>query len=83
MISSKVKAICIVSALLLFTGIVSSGCGQKPKSAWVNTNSMPGNTFVQHHQSTNSTIVYLGSSSHPSNTNFGPKNVSFEFQTLK
>jgi len=88
MISSKTKTIVIVFALLLFTGIATVGCGQKPKTAWVNTNSMPGNTFVKHRQSSNaakatSTIVYLGSSSSKSKANFGPGEVNFEFQSLK
>lgn len=88
MISSKTKTIIIVFALLLFTGIATVGCGQKPKTAWVNTSSMPGNTFVNHRRSgnakkANSTIVYLGSSSSSSKTNFGPGEVNFEFQSLK
>lgn len=87
--SSKVKALVIVFALFLFTGLVTVGCKQKPKDAWVNTSSLPGQTF-SHHDTSNAKqgtpgIVYLGSnssgqSSSQSNSNFGP---SFDFRNLK
>lgn len=89
--SSKVKALVIVFTLFLLTGLVSVGCKQKPKNAWVNTSSLPGQTFANHSMSdskqANPGIVYLGSnssgSSSQSNSNFGPREVNFDFQNLK
>lgn len=92
MISTKVKALVIVFALFLFTGIITAGCKKKSEVAWVNTNSLPGNTFTQHTSTSTSTgdakrsssaIVYLGSDSSSSDANFGPRDVSFEFRSLK
>ena len=91
MISSKTKPIVIVFALLLFTGVTTVGCGQKAKGTWVNTNSLPGNTFVQHNGSSakrSNAIVYLGSDSSrspsaSSDSNFGPKDVNFDFKSLR
>lgn len=87
MVSSKVKAIIIVFALFLVTGIVTVGC--KQKDSWVNTKSMPGNTFKEYrHTSANakndsSTVVYLGDDKNAPNVQFGPKDVSFNFRDLK
>lgn len=83
---SKVKVVCIVFALILFAGFVSVGCKQKNKDTWVNTSSMPGQTFAKHGSSAaqnNSTIVYLGNDRGPRGVNFGPKNMSFEFEDLR
>ena len=85
MISSKTKPIIIVFALLLITGLATVGCGQKAKDPWVNTNSMPGNTFINHRtksdakRSNNTTIVYLGSKDDSSGAQFGPKDVDFGY----
>lgn len=86
--STKIRALVIVFALLVITSIITVGCKSKSKAGWVNTNSMPGNTFVNHRagnnaKRNNSTIVYLGSDSDSSGSNFGPKDVSFEFKDLK
>lgn len=90
--SSKVKALVIVFTLFLLTGLVSVGCKQKQKNAWVNTSSLPGQTFANHNMSdskqANPGIVYLGSSSSQSSSsqsssNFGPREVNFDFQNLK
>lgn len=88
MISSKVKAIVIVFALFLFTGIITVGCKQKSENSWVNTNSMPGRTFsgsagTSNAKNGNSTILYLGSDRNAPNVNFGPKDVSFNFRDLR
>ena len=83
--SSKFKSAAVVFSLLLLTSVVTVGCKDKAKGAWVNTNSMPGNTFAQHNTSNaaKSTpgIIYLGQNSSSSRSpNFGP---SFEFKNLK
>lgn len=87
MSSSKVKTFAIVFALFLLAGFVTVGCKQKTTNAMVNTNSMPGQTFAKHGnqnvQQNNSTIVYLGSDSRSRSANFGPKDMSFEFENLK
>lgn len=84
---TKVKTIVIVFALLLFTGVISAGCKPKIKNSWVNTNSMPGNTFRSHIKNSakhnNSTIVYLGQDKESQNGDFGPQDVSFKFKDLK
>ena len=87
MISTKVKVV-VVFALFLFTGVITVGCKKKSEVAWVNTNSLPGNTFTQHANNSgakhsNPTVVYLGSDSTSSDANFGPKDVSFEFRELR
>ena len=87
MVSSKIKTIVIVSVLLLFVGFVAVGCKPKPRAAaWVNTGSMPGNTFTQYvkHDIKKGTseVIHLSDSSN-SDTNFGPRDVSFEFQELR
>ena len=87
--STKVRALVIVSALLLVTSIIAVGCKPRAKESWVNTNSLPGNTFVNHRAESaakhnTAAIVYLGSSSDAtSDMNFGPQDVSFEFKSLK
>lgn len=83
--SSKFKAVAVVFSLLLLTSVVTVGCGKdKAKDAWVNTKSLPGNTFADHTVSNapKSTpgIVYLGQSSSSRSPRFGP---SFEFKNLK
>lgn len=87
MTSVKVKTLAVVFALLLFTGIATSGCKEKPREkGWVNTDSMPGKTFTKYHNNnkrSNSKIVYLGSNSSSSSSNFGPNEVSFDFKDLK
>lgn len=89
MISTKVKTIVFVSALFLLVGFIAVGCKQKPKeTSWVNTKSLPGNTFADHSNTSaakhsNSRVVYLGSNSSSSDSNFGPRDVSFDFQVLR
>jgi len=91
MASNKIKALAVVFALILITGLVAVGCKNEPQKAeWVNTKSLPGNTFVDHSNNTkqgNSSIVYLGgsdsSSSSSSSGSFGPQDVNFEFQALR
>lgn len=86
--SSKVKALVIVFVVLLCTSVVAVGCKSKAsKDTWVNTNSLPGQTFKSRSKAhktrnANSNIVYLGSSS-PQSGNFGPGEVSFEFSSLR
>lgn len=88
MVSSKTKALVILSALILSTGIFTVGCNEKPKSAWVNTNSMPGKTFssdfkkVSGAKSDGSSVVYLGNPNEP-DVNFGPRDISFNFRDLR
>lgn len=87
MSSSKIKAVCVVFVLFLVAGFFTVGCKQKPKDTWVNTSSMPGQTFTNHGsspaQQSTSTIVYLGNDHGPRSVNFGPKDMSFEFKDLK
>ena len=83
MISSKVKVFVFVSALLLFISFFAVGCKTHAKSSWVNTSTLPGNTFKNNTGSSSSKIVYLGSKSSSSNVNFGPGDVSFDFENLK
>lgn len=86
MTSAKVKTLAVVFALLLFTGMATSGCKEKPREkGWVNTDSMPGKTFSKYHNNnrSNSKIVYLGSNSSSSGSSFGPNEVSFDFKDLK
>lgn len=88
MISAKVKTFIFVFVLFLFVGIISVGCKKKTDPAWVNTNSLPGNTFTQYTNNNNvrphsSAIVYLGSNNSDADVKFGPKDISFEFKSLK
>jgi len=85
--SSKVKALVIVSVVLLITGFVTVGCKQKTKTGWVNTNSLPGQG-VNHYgknvvTQNNSSVIYLGSDKRGPNGNFGPGEISFEFKDLR
>lgn len=87
---SKVKALFVVFALLLVTGVVTVGCNRDTKTTWVNTGSLPGQTFRKPNtQQGNSRIVYLGSNSTSSGSgsgsrsDFGPRDVSFEFNNLR
>lgn len=82
MILSKRTAFTIVFALIVATGIVTTGCTNKTAHhGWVNTSSLPGNTFADHSsKNTSSTIVYMGDNHSSSNSNFGP---SFNFNDLK
>jgi len=87
----KIKTLVIVAVLFLSVGLITVGCKKKSAAAWVNTASMPGNTFSQHSNSaknrSSSNVVYLGSdndsSSNSSGSNFGPRDVNFEFKNLK
>lgn len=84
--SSKLKTLVIVTALLLVTSIITVGCkSKKPEDGWVNTGSLPGHTFTKGANSNhnNSGVIYLGSNSSSSDVDFGPKDVSFEFKSLK
>jgi len=90
MISIKKTSLFIVFALLLFTSIFTVGCGKKHADGWVNTQSMPGNTFSNHASTSTSSaktqsskVIYLGSDERSSSSNFGPRDVSFDFKTLK
>ncbi len=87
MISSKVKALAVVFVLLVLTGTVTVGCSQKAKYAWVNTSSLPGTAYQQYlpknTKNNSSTVVYLGSDKDSPNVNFGPRDVNFDFRTLK
>lgn len=83
---SAKKIAVIVLVLCLVLGFVLFNHQQKPKSvAWVNTASMPGQTFAQHTVATKSDdgIIHLGSSSYNDSEGFGPKDVSFDFKDLK
>lgn len=90
MVSSKIKALTFVFALLLVTGFFTAGCTKQKaeKQGWVNTGSMPGHTFSTY--TANNTkksypgIVYIGNENSSSpNIKFGPKEVSFNMKDLK
>lgn len=87
MVFTNVKAAVILFVLLLCFGLFFVICKPQHKNSWVNTKSMPGNTFQNHWKSdaksNNSTIVYLGPDKDSPNVNFGPKDVSFNFRDLK
>lgn len=87
MVSSKVKALVVVFALLFFTSFVTVGCKGRAQSGWVNTNSLPGETFKRHNNNgkrkSNPNIVYLGSSSDSAGANFGPGDVRFDVNGLR
>lgn len=88
MVSSKVKA-CVFLALLLFMGVFVVGCKtkQEKKNPWVNTSSLPGQTFASHYpsgqQSSNPKVLDLSKGRSGSSSNFGPGEVSFEFEDLR
>jgi hypothetical protein len=83
--ASVLKIVVVVFVLLLLTGFVVAGCKQKAKSSWVNTNSMPGQTFVKHDNNVPNSpaVVYLGDDKSKQNVNFGPQDMSFDFENLK
>lgn len=86
MYSSKAKTLVVVTALLITTGLIAVGCKAKEQSPeWVNSKSMPGSTFKQKSKTkrSNSSVIYLGSNKSNYNVNFGPKDVSFDFNDLK
>jgi hypothetical protein len=89
MISSKVKTLVIVFALLALTSIITVGCKQRSRSSGLmNTDSLPGKSFVKgvhkkNNARRNSNIVYLGSEGSSHSDGFGPGDVSFEFQALR
>ena len=84
--SSKVKALVFVCVLFLLTGVMTVGCSKKSKNAWVNTASLPGQTWAQDAQGTqaqsNPKIVYMGDSPRPQDS-FGPRDVDFSFENLR
>lgn len=85
--STKIKALVIVSALLLMTSIITVGCRSKSQGEMVNTDSLPGKTFSHYTKKTTqqstSRVVYLGSEKDNSGVNFGPNDVSFDFKGLR
>lgn len=83
--NSHLKVVAVILVLFLLTGLITVGCKQKTKSAWVNTNSMPGNTFKSHtsEKSRSSKVIYLGSNDNRADVNFGPQDVNFEFRNLR
>lgn len=87
MISSKVKALVVIVALLFCMSLVTVGCKGQTQSGWVNTKSLPGETFKNHRNNskrkTNPNIVYIGSSNDFSGANFGPGEVSFDLNGLR
>lgn len=86
MISSKVKILVSISALL-FIGLIVIGCKSGAQKGWVNTDSMPGHSFSKYKNKNNqkTQVVYLGSFENDSSTavEFGPKDVNFEFSALR
>lgn len=90
MITSAPKSLIILLVFVLLTGIVTVGCDskQKPTSAWVNTDSLPGHAMEKYYPSYanqnkgSSAVVYLGDPNTP-NVQFGPRDVSFSFRDLK
>ena len=83
MIFNKEKSLITVFALFLFVGFITAGCDQKAKSSWVNTSSMPGNTFSKKVKHSSAQILYMGSEKESRNVDFGPSDVSFDFKTIK
>lgn len=83
MVSSKAKIFVIIAVLLLAASITAVGCGKKSEGKFVNTETLPGNTFKEHSSQGQSAIVYLGSDNKSSDVNFGPRDISFEFRELK
>jgi hypothetical protein len=84
------KKFIIFFVLCLLLTLLIDGCTQKPKPKWVNTSSMPGHAFDKQKNTgkknvrpRNSSIVYLGSDENEKKSNFGPRDVSFEFNYLK
>lgn len=83
MISFKPKAFTIVLTLLLCPFILTA-CGSKP--TWVNTDSMPGNTFSQYRvdlsdrQKITAAVNSSPKKGQQQDGNFGP---SFDFKDLR
>lgn len=81
MISFKCRAFTIILTLLLCP-FVFTACGST-KATWVNTDSMPGNTFSQYRvdlSDKQKIVTAVRNSAKKDNGNFGP---SFEFKDLK
>ncbi|MBP7211756.1 hypothetical protein KBA27_02880 [bacterium] len=79
----KSKILIIVFALLFLVGITTVGCKSQHHSAWVNTDSLPGKAL---NSQNSSGVVYLGSTNNQDDAdvvNFGPKDVNFDFKSLK
>lgn len=88
MFSSRPKTLVIVAALLMITSLMTVGCQAKGKKGWVNTASLPGHAYSKYTNQGNakrntSTVIYLGSDDNASEVDFGPRDVSFEFKSLK
>ena len=86
MASTKVVIISVFAVVFLVTVIVSTGC--KSQQRVVNTDSMPGHALSDLGGNRNRTqsdgVIYLGSDYKQSATaDFGPKDVDFDFKTLK
>lgn len=82
--ASGVKSLVVVFVLFLL-GLITVGCGSQ-KNGWVNTNSLPGQTFTQNssaQKQTRTTIVCLGPDRTQEDSNFGPRDVDFNFENLK
>ena len=88
MVSVKKISIAVVFGILLVVGFATVGCGKKPESAWVNTQSMPGKTFSKYAKKetprkSSNQVIYLGSSEDSTSSSFGPRDVSFDFKDLR
>jgi hypothetical protein len=86
MTSTKIVVISVFAVVFLITVIVSTGC--KSQQRVVNTDSMPGHALSDLGGSGNRTrsdgVIYLGSDYKQTSTaDFGPKDVSFDFKTLR
>ena len=84
----KLKALVLVLVMLFGISLTTVGCKQKSEEkSWVNTKSMPGSTFKSHAKTNSSkkssAIVYLGSGYSSNSNGFGPRDISFEFKSLK
>jgi len=88
MISTKVKTLVIVFALLFSICIITVGCKKKSGPGLMNTDSLPGHAVTKYanlknNRNNNSNIVYLGAENASSDPNFGPRDVNFEFNALR
>jgi len=85
MISTKVKALVVVFALLLSISIITVGCRNKSETGLIKRASLSGTTLGNYANKPkhNPNIVYLGSDNDTSGVDFGPKDVSFEFRALR
>lgn len=89
MITSTPKSLLVLLALVLVTGVITAGCGQKKQGDWVNTASLPGHALdninyanLPMAKNNGSGTVYLGDPNTP-NVQFGPSDVSFSFRDLR